>query len=95
MLFRILQIAVPFVWFGMIAAISFLEAPLKFQAPNITIPLGLEIGRGDVNFPLNFTHALGIPMSNETFILCAGAVEPLVGLWILFGIFPREIILIA
>ena len=46
-------------------------------------------------YPLNFTHALGIPMSNETFILCAGAVELLVGLWILFGIFPRTIILIA
>jgi len=46
-------------------------------------------------YPLNFTAALGIPMSNETFILCAGAVELLVGLWILLGIFPREIILIA
>lgn len=46
-------------------------------------------------YPLNFTAALGIPMSNETFILCAGSVELLVGLWILFGIFPREIILIA
>jgi uncharacterized membrane protein YphA (DoxX/SURF4 family) len=46
-------------------------------------------------YPLNFTNALGIPMSNETFILCAGSVELLVGLWILLGIFPREIILIA
>lgn len=46
-------------------------------------------------YPLNFTAALGIPMSNELFILCAGSVELLVGLWILFGIFPREIILIA
>jgi hypothetical protein len=45
MILRILQIAVPFVWFGFIGAISFLEAPLKFQAPNITIPLGLGIGR--------------------------------------------------
>ncbi len=45
MIFRILQIAVPFIWFGMIGAISFMEAPLKFQAPNITIPLGLGIGR--------------------------------------------------
>ena len=44
---------------------------------------------------LNFTDALGIPMSNETFILCAGSVELLVGLWILLGIFPREIILVA
>ena len=46
-------------------------------------------------YPLNFTAALGIPLSNETFALCAGAVELLVGLWILFGIFPREIILLA
>ncbi|HXG85743.1 MAG TPA: hypothetical protein VNI84_17105 [Pyrinomonadaceae bacterium] len=46
-------------------------------------------------YPLNFTSALGIPMSNETFILCAGAVELLVGLWILLDIFPSEIILIA
>jgi uncharacterized membrane protein YphA (DoxX/SURF4 family) len=46
-------------------------------------------------YPLNFTAALGMPLPNEIFILCAGAVELLVGLWILFGIFPREIILIA
>lgn len=46
-------------------------------------------------YPLNFTPALGIPISNELFILCAGSVELLVGLWILFGIFPREVILIA
>ncbi len=39
-------------------------------------------------YPLNFTATLGIPMSNETFVLFAGAVELLVGLWILFGIFP-------
>jgi hypothetical protein len=45
MIFRILQIAIPFVWFGLIGGISFMEAPLKFQAPNITIPLGLGIGR--------------------------------------------------
>lgn len=45
MLARILQIAIPFVWFGAVAAISFMEAPLKFQAPNITLPLGLGIGR--------------------------------------------------
>ena len=45
MIFKILQIAVPFVWFGLVVGISFLEAPLKFQAPNITIPLGLGIGR--------------------------------------------------
>ena len=45
MLRKIALIAVPFIWFGIIAAISFMEAPLKFQAPGITIPLGLGIGR--------------------------------------------------
>ena len=42
---RGLKIAVPFVWFGMLLGISFMEAPLKFQAPGITLPLGLGIGR--------------------------------------------------
>jgi hypothetical protein len=37
--------AVVFVWLGMVLAISFLEAPLKFRAPGITVPLGLGIGR--------------------------------------------------
>ncbi|MGQ7854840.1 hypothetical protein ACUN24_11415 [Pedobacter sp. WC2501] len=32
-------------WAGLLAGISFLEAPLKFQAPGITIPLGLGIGQ--------------------------------------------------
>lgn len=40
-----LAIATAFVWLGMVAAISFIEAPLKFRAPGITIPLGLGIGR--------------------------------------------------
>ena len=39
------QIAAVFTWLGMVLAISFLEAPLKFRAPGITIPLGVGIGR--------------------------------------------------
>ncbi len=34
-----------FIWIGFLGAISFMEAWLKFQAPGITIPLGLGIGR--------------------------------------------------
>lgn len=33
------------IWLGMVLGISFLEAPLKFQAPNITTILGLGIGK--------------------------------------------------
>lgn len=38
-------IALTFVWVGLVIGISFLEAPLKFRAPGVTIPLGLGIGR--------------------------------------------------
>ena len=34
-----------FLWIGFVCAISFMEAWLKFQAPGITVPLGLGIGR--------------------------------------------------
>lgn len=51
------RFAVPILWFGMVFAISFIEAPLKFQAPGITIPLGLGIGRL-VFFALNIAEGL-------------------------------------
>jgi hypothetical protein len=38
-------VAAVFVWLGMVLAISFLEAPLKFRAPGVTVQLGLAIGR--------------------------------------------------
>lgn len=38
-------VAVTFAWVGMVTAISFVEAPLKFRAPNVTLQIGLGIGR--------------------------------------------------
>lgn len=43
--FLAVAVATVFVWLGMVLAISFLEAPLKFRAPGVTIQLGLGIGR--------------------------------------------------
>jgi hypothetical protein len=40
-----IAVALAFVWLGMVLAISFLEAPLKFRAPNVTRQIGLGIGR--------------------------------------------------
>ncbi|SEC64724.1 hypothetical protein SAMN04489727_4531 [Amycolatopsis tolypomycina] len=37
--------AFAFTWLGMVLAISFLEAPLKFRAPDVTLRIGLGIGR--------------------------------------------------
>lgn len=42
---EVLTLVLPALWIGLTVAISFIEAPLKFQAPGITIPLGLGIGR--------------------------------------------------
>jgi hypothetical protein len=37
--------ALCFVWSGMVLGISFLEAPVKFTAPSVTLPVGLDVGR--------------------------------------------------
>ena len=34
-----------FVWLGMVLAISFIETPLKFRAPGVTLRIGLGVGR--------------------------------------------------
>ncbi|MGB0437686.1 MAG: hypothetical protein ACPGIJ_12045, partial [Mycobacterium sp.] len=38
-------VAALFTWLGMVLAISFVEAPLKFRAPGVTLKIGLGIGR--------------------------------------------------
>ena len=38
-------VAATLLWLGMVAAISFLEAPLKFRAPGLELRVGLAIGR--------------------------------------------------
>jgi uncharacterized membrane protein YphA (DoxX/SURF4 family) len=55
-------------------------------------PLALDFLRVH---PLNFTAALGLPISDEMFVLAAGSVELLIGLFILLGIFNREIVIVA
>jgi uncharacterized membrane protein YphA (DoxX/SURF4 family) len=85
---RLMEMALPALRIGLGASL----VVVAFTEKLANIPLA-QAFLGE--YPLNFTQALGIPMSNELFILCAGAVELLVGLCFLFGIFPREIVLIA
>jgi uncharacterized membrane protein YphA (DoxX/SURF4 family) len=47
------------------------------------------------HYPLNFTAWLGIPMSDDLFVLCAGTTELLIGLCLVFGFFPRVVIVTA
>lgn len=40
-----IAVAATLLWLGMVLAISFLEAPLKFRTPGLPLPIGLAIGR--------------------------------------------------
>jgi len=44
---------------------------------------------------LNFLPYLGIPVSDEVFAMLAGSVELVVGLWLVLGVFVREIVILA
>jgi hypothetical protein len=63
-------VAVTFVWLGMVVAISFLEAPLKFRAPNVTLQIGLGIGR------LVFRALNSVELAFAIVILLAGMANP-------------------
>lgn len=39
------RFVVSILWIGILLAISFMEAPLKFQAELVTLPIGLSVGR--------------------------------------------------
>lgn len=44
-LLPLFAISLPFLWAGLVLGLSFIETPLKFTAPGITLELGLGIGR--------------------------------------------------
>jgi hypothetical protein len=77
-------VAATFVWLGMVLAISFVEAPLKFRAPGVTLPIGLGIGRlvfralNSCEAVLGLVVALALfsdtpPMSVVIAFICAAA----------------------
>lgn len=68
----------PFVWFGMVAAISLLEAPIRFRSPGVTLAVGLSIGRR-VFRALNVAEAALLCLVGAGFL----AVRPPVASWIL------------
>lgn len=45
MLFNRLLVCISLIWLGMILSISFLETPVKFTAPSVTLEIGLDVGR--------------------------------------------------
>ena len=72
-------VALTFVWLGMVLAVSFLETPLTFQAPNVTLQIGLGISR--LVFRVLNTIEVGLALVIFSFVMssppCAGAVAAL------------------
>ncbi len=63
-------VAAIFVWLGMVLAISFIEAPLKFRAPGVTLQIGLGIGR------LVFRALNGVELLLVIAVAVAFVIEP-------------------
>ena len=78
-------VAALFTWLGMVLGISFLEAPLKFNAPGVTVRIGLGIGR-IVFRALNIAEALlaTTVVAALTLEMIAGA--PLSGTMVVAGV---------
>ncbi|MEP6562690.1 MAG: hypothetical protein ABJD68_16645 [Nakamurella sp.] len=78
---QVIGAAAAFIWLGMVSAISFLETPLKFRAPGISLPLGLGIGR------LVFRALNATEITLAAVLLAALlAYRPGVASWVLLGI---------
>ncbi|HEU5048673.1 MAG TPA: hypothetical protein VFU00_00020 [Gemmatimonadales bacterium] len=59
---------------------------LAFTEKLANLPLGLAFLE---RYPVNFLAAWGLPVSDETFLLVAGAVELLIGLLLIGNVFTR------
>jgi len=87
--------AVAFSWLGMVLGISFLEAPLKFRAPGVTLPLGLGIGRivfralNRVELGLLVVLVVAVSVGRDVLLLVVTAVLVVVVGAQLLGVRPR------
>jgi hypothetical protein len=63
-------VAAVFLWLGMVLAISFVEAPLKFRAPGVTLQIGLGIGR------LVFRVLNGCELALAVIVAASFAIRP-------------------
>jgi uncharacterized membrane protein YphA (DoxX/SURF4 family) len=80
--------AIPAVRIGV--GLSFVVVAFTEKFANLPLATGFLRESG-----LNFTPYLGVPLSNEVFAMFAGSVELVVGLWLVLGVFVREIVIIA
>lgn len=86
-------VAATFVWSGMVLAISFLEAPLKFVAPDVTLRIGLGIGRL-VFRALNVVEVIFGAAILVTFVLVAPPDRVIVPLMVAIGALVVQLVVV-
>jgi hypothetical protein len=90
---RAVEVALVFVWLGMVVAISFLEAPLKFRAPNVTLQIGLGIGRL-VFRALNTVEVLLALVILMTAVACPPPARVTVAMAVAFAVLALQIVVV-
>lgn len=79
--------AVSFFWLGLVIAVCFLETPLKFQVPGMTLPIALELGKTMFGISTNIQLGLMIlvffnfflnPSKLNKFIIFTGVLLALI-----------------
>lgn len=85
--------AVTFTWLGAVLAISFLEAPLKFRAPDVTVRIGLGIGRL-VFRALNTAEAVLAVVLVVTLVLAAPGIAVAVCAAVTIAVLAIQLVLI-
>jgi hypothetical protein len=96
-----IKVIVPFLWIGFVAAISFMEAWLKFTAPGVTLTIGLGIGQvifkalNHVEIIFAVTLLMTVVMSrqlhwkSDSFLFMAIVVLFIQSIWLLPGLSTR------
>lgn len=85
--------AAVFVWLGMVLAISFLEAPLKFRAPGVTIQIGLGIGRL-VFRALNICEVVLAALALGALVLGHASTGPLVAVGVAVAALGAQVVVV-
>ena len=83
-LVSLIQVGVPFFWLGAVISISFMEAPLKFNAPNLTREVALEVGHivfdalNKLEIVLATSFALSLFWSRKTSVISIFSIPLLI-----------------
>lgn len=69
----IIPMGIAFLWAGLSLGGSLVAAPAKFQAPSLSLPMALEVGRAQFRWVGVTEAALAVALSVSVFLIVPGA----------------------